>query len=115
MRPPVDRLGATPPPMEELPDGATCPTTSRRLPPTTGARPGRRVSRTPCDAPCSVPGTPVTAASVGSLVGGLVLLLGAALVVGAYFVPTVVAFGRDARQANVVLVLNLFLGWSLVG
>jgi hypothetical protein len=57
----------------------------------------------------------VTAASVGSLVGGLVLLLGAALVVGAYFVPTVVAFGRDARQANVVLVLNLFLGWSLVG
>ncbi|MFI7006826.1 superinfection immunity protein [Streptomyces sp. NPDC050145] len=32
-----------------------------------------------------------------------------------YFIPTLVAFGRGVRNAGSVLVINLFLGWTLVG
>ncbi|MEU9089931.1 superinfection immunity protein [Streptomyces sp. NPDC087901] len=39
------------------------------------------------------------------------------LIVGllAYFVPTVVAFSRGVPNKGSVLVVNLFLGWTLVG
>ncbi|WP_406096246.1 superinfection immunity protein [Streptomyces sp. NBC_01013] len=33
----------------------------------------------------------------------------------AYFVPTVVAFSRGVPNKGSVLVVNLFLGWTLVG
>ncbi|WP_242436863.1 superinfection immunity protein [Streptomyces sp. CB02488] len=33
----------------------------------------------------------------------------------AYFVPTVVAFMRGVSNSGSVFVLNLFLGWTLVG
>ncbi|WP_328866808.1 superinfection immunity protein [Streptomyces sp. NBC_00341] len=33
----------------------------------------------------------------------------------AYFVPTVVAFTRGVSNSGSVFVLNLFLGWTLVG
>jgi len=36
-------------------------------------------------------------------------------VLGAYFIPTAVAFGRDARSRLLVAVINTFLGWTLVG
>ncbi|WP_234313892.1 superinfection immunity protein [Streptomyces sp. NBRC 109706] len=32
-----------------------------------------------------------------------------------YFVPTIIAFARGVRNAGSVLVVNLFLGWTLVG
>ena len=59
---------------------------------------------------------------VGSLVGvfdeqdELIWALGfLVFVVGAYFIPTAVAFGRDARSRWLVAVINTFLGWTLVG
>jgi len=34
---------------------------------------------------------------------------------GAYFIPTAVAFSRDARTRWLVAVMNTLLGWTLVG
>ena len=34
---------------------------------------------------------------------------------GLYFIPTAVAFSRDARSRWVVAAINTFLGWTLVG
>ncbi|WP_327304612.1 superinfection immunity protein [Streptomyces sp. NBC_01298] len=42
-------------------------------------------------------------------------VLGLLIVVVAYFVPTFVAFGRGVPNKGSVLVVNLFLGWSVVG
>ncbi|MFG2488569.1 MULTISPECIES: superinfection immunity protein [Streptomyces] len=42
-------------------------------------------------------------------------VVGLVLIVLAYFVPTVVAFGRGVPNKGSVLVVNLFLGWSVVG
>lgn len=32
-----------------------------------------------------------------------------------YFVPTIVAFGRGHKNALAIFILNLFLGYTLVG
>jgi len=32
-----------------------------------------------------------------------------------YFTPALVAFGRDHHQRAAILVLNLFLGWTVLG
>ena len=32
-----------------------------------------------------------------------------------YFLPAIIAFAREMRNAGSVLVINLFLGWTLVG
>ncbi|NED88858.1 superinfection immunity protein [Streptomyces sp. SID11233] len=45
-------------------------------------------------------------------ISGLVLIV---VIVLAYFVPTVVAFTRGVSNSGSVFVLNLFLGWTLVG
>ncbi len=45
-------------------------------------------------------------------IGGLALIV---VIVLAYFVPTVVAFARGVSNSGSILVLNLFLGWTLVG
>lgn len=45
-------------------------------------------------------------------VGGLGLLV---VIVLAYFLPAVIAFSRGVPNKGSVLVLNLFLGWTLVG
>lgn len=42
-------------------------------------------------------------------------LIGILCVVLAYFIPTFVAFGRGVPNKGSVLVVNLFLGWSVVG
>ncbi|MFJ4854791.1 MULTISPECIES: superinfection immunity protein [unclassified Streptomyces] len=43
------------------------------------------------------------------------MLLLIVLIVVAYFVPTVVAFARGVSNSGSVFVLNLFLGWTVVG
>ncbi|MFF3211844.1 superinfection immunity protein [Streptomyces sp. NPDC002886] len=42
-------------------------------------------------------------------------VVGLLVVVLAYFIPTLVAFGRGVPNKGSVLVINLFLGWSVVG
>ena len=42
-----------------------------------------------------------------------ILLLGVGVLV--YFLPSMVAWGRDTPNRNSVLVINLFLGWTLIG
>ena len=32
-----------------------------------------------------------------------------------YFIPTIVASGRDHAQTGAIFALNFFLGWTLVG
>ncbi len=32
-----------------------------------------------------------------------------------YFLPAIVAFARSKRDAVSILVLNLFLGWTMIG
>jgi hypothetical protein len=46
------------------------------------------------------------------LIWALVFVL---FLLGAYFIPTAVAFSRDARSRWFVAVINTFLGWTLVG
>ena len=44
-----------------------------------------------------------------------VLVIGVLLGLVVYFVPTLVAFARGVPNKGSVLVVNLFLGWTLVG
>jgi hypothetical protein len=37
------------------------------------------------------------------------------IVLGVYFIPTAVAFSRDARSTWLVAVINTLFGWTLVG
>ncbi|MBV9828135.1 MAG: superinfection immunity protein [Alphaproteobacteria bacterium] len=38
------------------------------------------------------------------------------LVIGIiYFIPAVVAFARDIRQRYVIALLNIVIGWTLIG
>jgi hypothetical protein len=37
------------------------------------------------------------------------------LVIAAYWVPSIVAFARHVRGAGQVVVVNLFLGWTVIG
>lgn len=43
----------------------------------------------------------------------LLLLLG--FVIGSYFAPVIVALARDHRQKLAIFILNLFLGWTILG
>jgi hypothetical protein len=43
-------------------------------------------------------------------IGGLLLLL---LVVGIYFLPSIVGYNK--KNANAICILNLFLGWTFIG
>jgi hypothetical protein len=38
-----------------------------------------------------------------------------ALILGVYFLPGIVARVRDHHQENAIVLLNLFLGWTLLG
>ncbi len=38
-----------------------------------------------------------------------------AVVVGGYFLPAIVAASRNVPNSGSVLVINLFLGWTLIG
>jgi Superinfection immunity protein len=48
---------------------------------------------------------------MGSLLGFLLFVL----LMGIYFIPAMVAAKRGHKQAAPILVLNLFLGWTLIG
>ena len=37
------------------------------------------------------------------------------LVLGIHFLPTFVAFVREQRHAVLILVLNIFFGWTIIG
>ncbi|MDA8263072.1 MAG: superinfection immunity protein [Actinomycetota bacterium] len=54
---------------------------------------------------------------LGLLLGGASFLLSGFGLIGLvlYFVPTVVAFVRKVPNSMSVFVVNLFLGWSLIG
>jgi hypothetical protein len=41
--------------------------------------------------------------------------VGVLLIVGLYFVPTFVALARQVPHQGSVVVINLFLGWTLIG
>jgi Superinfection immunity protein len=45
-------------------------------------------------------------------VGGLILLL---ILAGMYFLPTIIAFNRNRHNKGAIFVLNLFLGWTVLG
>jgi hypothetical protein len=32
-----------------------------------------------------------------------------------YFLPTILAFARNKRDTEAILLLNLFLGWTMIG
>ncbi len=56
------------------------------------------------------------ASAVGSVVGGLTCCLPVALfLAGFYFVPTVIATRRNASNVAWIVVLNLVLGWTVLG
>lgn len=47
--------------------------------------------------------------------GAVVGILGLAVLLGFYFLPTIIAVMRGHRQTVPILLLNLFLGWTLIG
>lgn len=54
----------------------------------------------------------VLASSSGG--GGAAVSLGI-IVIGAYFLPTIVAISRKVTNQGSVAVINFFLGWTLIG
>jgi hypothetical protein len=32
-----------------------------------------------------------------------------------YFLPTIIAFARNKRDTTAILLLNVFLGWTMIG
>lgn len=48
----------------------------------------------------------------GAAVGGLMLL---AFLLGLYFLPALIALSRNHRQVGPIIVLDLLLGWTLIG
>ena len=50
--------------------------------------------------------------SGSDMIVGLLLLVPAIVI---YFLPSIIAGRRSHRQAGMVFVINLFLGWTLVG
>jgi len=50
--------------------------------------------------------------SPGAVLGGIALLLAGIL---CYFVPLIVAVRRHVRHLGSVAVVNIFLGWTVIG
>ena len=38
-----------------------------------------------------------------------------ALLIGSYFLPTIIAYNRNVKSKGSVVVINLFLGWTFIG
>lgn len=47
--------------------------------------------------------------------GGGAAVFVAIVVIGAYFLPTIVAVARKVTNQGSVAVINFFLGWTLIG
>jgi hypothetical protein len=43
---------------------------------------------------------------------GLMILL---VLLGLYFIPTIIAVGREHKNCLAIFVLNLLLGWTFIG
>ena len=54
---------------------------------------------------------PAVFAQVGAVAGLIGLFIGVLL----YFLPFVVAVNRGHKNATAIFVLNLFLGWTMIG
>ena len=52
------------------------------------------------------------AVSIGLILG---CIIGGVVGLALYFLPTIIAFKRDQLNKVSVFLLNLFLGWSLIG
>lgn len=50
-----------------------------------------------------------------SIVGMIVGIFGALTIIGIYFLPGIVAGKRNHHQAGAIFILNLLLGWTLLG
>ena len=55
-------------------------------------------------------GSTVLASSSGAAAG-----VGIIFLIGIYFLPTIVAHSRKVRHQGSVAVINVFLGWTLIG
>jgi len=53
-------------------------------------------------------------ADAGSTIGGGAVI-GLLILIGLYFLPTIIAAVRHVPNVGSVVVINLFLGWTLVG
>ena len=53
------------------------------------------------------------ATDVDGAAAGIVIIF--LLIAGLYFVPTIVAMVRQVSNLGSVIVINLFLGWTLIG
>jgi Superinfection immunity protein len=42
-------------------------------------------------------------------------LVGLIVLVSLYFLPTIIAFNRNRHNKGAIFVLNLFLGWTVLG
>ena len=58
---------------------------------------------------------PALAADDGNAVGGVLVLILVILVLGAYFLPSIVAAARKHPNNTSIFFLNLLLGWSVIG
>jgi hypothetical protein len=54
----------------------------------------------------------VASAGGAAAIGTLIVVL---IVIGLYFLPTIVAYSRKVPNMGSVLVINLFLGWTFIG
>jgi hypothetical protein len=45
---------------------------------------------------------------------GVICLLGL-IALAVYFVPTIIALARHHHQAGMIVILNIFLGWTFIG
>ena len=44
-----------------------------------------------------------------------IILVTLIVILTIYFTPTIIAYSREKRNANAILVLNIFLGWTIIG
>lgn len=60
-------------------------------------------------------GPAATDSSGNGALGGIVLMLGLAIAIGLYFLPTAIAVMRGHHQLGAIIAINTFLGCLLVG
>jgi hypothetical protein len=57
-------------------------------------------------------GVVLASSSVGGAIGAILIFI---IVIGLYFLPSIVAVARKVTNQGSVAVINFFLGWTLVG
>jgi len=61
--------------------------------------------------------TPLTplADAVGTVIMVITFCLGPFVLLGLYFLPTIIAVRKAKRNSPAIAMLNLFLGWTFIG